>query len=463
MNLIFFYPPPDDMSLTRENKTFSLAPPLGILYLAKIIEEEGHKVKIIDLRADFISEEKLQKELTGTDIIGVSIPSYSLYNSRLLCSWIKKYDSNVPIIIGGPHCSLYPKKSLQNINADISINGEGEKTITKVIKALARGKNPRIPGVFYKDNQNDVQGLKGHNIIDNLNTLSFPSRHLVKNYDYGYFFGYKFFKGKTTAVLTSRGCPFKCKFCSRYITGMDNYRERSAENVIAEMEKIHDQGYKSVIIADDNFLVNRKRAHLIFDNLIRKKINLEMFIQGARIDSITEKLAEKMKQAGVTTIAFGIESGNQSILNFYNKQITLDQIKKTINLCNRIGFFTIGNFILGAPIEDNQHIKNTIHFARSLPLDFALFLILEYTAGAPLWKRAVKRGNIQKDEYRVTTDSNRGLGLLSLQELEEWQQKAYTKFYLNTNYLKRQLKNMLQKKDFSMVKAASILLKQIFS
>ncbi|MEA2054611.1 MAG: radical SAM protein [Candidatus Thermoplasmatota archaeon] len=438
------------------------APPLGICYLARALENRGDNVEIFDLRYRGTKKEALENILTEVDVVGVSIPSFSLRNAFRLCSFIKEIDPYIPIIIGGPHCSLYPKDVIRKINVDVSVNGEGEGIISMILDALEKGSKPMIPGVFYKDKNGNIKGTKGANIIKNLDEIPFPSRHLVEKYEYGYLFGFKFFKGKCTSTITSRGCPCTCRFCSREITGMEKYRTRSAENVVEELEDIYMDGYNSVIIADDNFLANRKRANRIFDSIIEKGFKLEIFVQGARVDSANKETYEKMKKAGVTTIAFGIESGNQDILDFYNKKTTLDQIGYAVDLSKKTGFFTIGNFIIGAPIENEQHIRNTIQFASSLQLDFALFSILEYSAGSQIWKEAVENGKIRRDEYRVMSDATRGLGKLPLKELERWQKRAYSTFCLTPRYLNNQIRNMVKKKDFSLIRGGINLFKHLF-
>jgi len=452
MKILFFYPPDDGNSLFKNNNSFLFAPPLGILYLSKILEDQGHTVKVIDLRSENIRKKHLKFHVLTSDIIGISIPSFSINNSIELCSMIREIDANIPIIVGGPHCSLYPKELLQKIDADICVIGEGEKPIKKIVESIEKKVRPDLPGIYYKISADEISGKRGFNLVEDLDTLPYPARHLVKKYDYGYLFGYKFFKGKCTAIITSRGCPYKCRFCSRNIPGMKNYRTRSAKDVFEELCEIYNKGYKSVIIVDDNFLANKKRSNKILNLLIKEKMSLDIFVQGARVDSANKEIYQKMKNAGVKAIAFGIESGSQSILNFYNKHTTLNQINYAVNLSKQSGFFTIGNFIMGAPVENEQNIVQTINFARSLPLDFALFSILEYTAGSQLWSEAVSEGKIDKEEYRVISDSFRGLGNFSLKELEKWQKKAYIRFYLNHNYLKNQLQSMLKKRDFSIIK-----------
>jgi len=152
-------------------------------------------------------------------------------------------------------------------------------------------------------------------------------------------------------LLTSKGCPFRCRFCSRYsnIIPEWGFRQRSVENVVKEIQEL-DEKYRSIRIDDDSFLADNKRAHKIFDKLLEIGTNIDLLIEGARVDSADKDLYKKMKKTGVTLISYGIESGNQDVLDFYNKKTTLQQIRKAICLSREMDFFTSASFILGAPI-----------------------------------------------------------------------------------------------------------------
>ena len=155
-----------------------------------------------------------------------------------------------------------------------------------------------------------------------------------------------------------------------------------------------------------------------------------------------------MSKAGVKYISFGIESGNQDVLDFYNKKITLKQIRKAVHLAREMNFITQGTFILGAPFETKQYIDNTIKFACSLPLDIVIFQPLSYEMGSVLWFEAVKDKKISKNEYQVTADSNKELGNFTAEKLNEYSKNAFRRFYLRPNYLLGQIQKALLQKDF---------------
>ncbi len=442
----------------KANKIFfvntpSTHPPLGLLYLGAVLEQDGHKVDILDYHMEDIPRGQLENYIISSDVVGLSIYTDNFIPAKKLSKIIKEIDSNIPLIIGGPHCSFLQESAIQDISdADISVIGEGEHVILDIAKYIqGKKKLADIHGIYYRDN-GLIKSGKQIQVIDNLDGLPYPARHLVDRYDYGdYPFGYKL-KKKVTSMETSRGCPFHCRFCTRYnnIIKEWGFRQRSAENVIEEIQEI-DEKYRSILIVDDNFLADNKRAHKIFDTLLEIGIDFELIIEGARVTPADKTLYKKMKKAGVTHITFGIESGNQDVLDFYNKNITLNQIKEAVGLVHEMSFFTSASFIIGAPIETKQHIENTIKFACSLPLDFASFAPLGYIRGSQLWNEAVENGKISSDMFMVLADSSKNLGNFTREELTEYTIKALKTFYFRPTYLFRQIYRNILRNDYSLV------------
>lgn len=439
---------------TKKAKLKSLhTPPLGLLYIGQSLEDEGHTVEVIELCGEEHPEEQIKKSLNSADAVGLSVTSYPYETAAQLAKTIKEIDASIPIIIGGPHCSYHPKKSLLDIpDADIGVAGDGEQAIKDVVKALQEGKKlSEVAGVHYRID-NKINAGKPPIPIDDLDSISFPARHLVDKYDYGRIGKSYLFKPKVTSMVTSRGCPFNCRFCSRNTLGFKTYRARSAENVVKEIQDI-DEKYGSVIIADDNFLADKKRASMIMDKLIEAGTDIDIYVTGARVDSADRDLYLKMKKAGVVYLEFGVESGNQDALDFYNKKITLDQIRKAVRLSYEMGFFTAGNFIVGAPVETKRHIEQTIEFACSLPFDLVLFAPLYYQYGSDLWNEGVENGKInENDGYVVAADVRRGLGNFSIEELNAFCSEALTRFYMRPPYILREVFKAIRSRNFRFIR-----------
>jgi anaerobic magnesium-protoporphyrin IX monomethyl ester cyclase len=373
-------------------------------------------------------------------------------NSVALAKKIKQFSPDIPLILGGPHCFLFPEQALRDHNADISVRGEGEFIIGPITEAL-EGKRPlsSIPELTFKQN-GKIHTTKSNEQIMNLDTIPFPSRHLVQKYEYGYMFGTKAMRGKATSLISSRGCPNRCTFCqlSRFV----KYRRRSAANTTQEIDELVLAGYNSIAFVDDNFLADKKRAEQIMDHIIQQRYDLSLWVLDTRVDSADRKLYQKMRDAGVEIISFGIESGNQDILDFYNKKITIEQIRKAVQLSKEMGFIVDGNFILGAPTETKKQIKNTIRFAKALSIDHVLFSHLCYDKGTPLWDQAVQQGKINPEEFSVKSDKRRGLALYDTKEIDEFCKKAYFSFYFNPRYLIREINFALRNHNLLVLQLA---------
>ena len=452
MKFQFIYPGGTWATGMQHMPSDPFSPPLGILYLSSCLEETGNSAGVIDYWSEKFDRDKLKNVLKNSDAVGISITGFNLKESIDICHFIKEIDKDIPLVVGGPHITLYPEKSLKECNADIAIVGEAETIIDKIAESIqGKSKLKEIQGTYFFEN-NKIKHGKKPTMVKDLDKIPFPARHLVKDNDYGYLFGSKVGKGKVTSMLSSRGCPMSCRFCQRNFFGMNTFRQRSAENVIDELKQITEEGYRTVLFVDDNFLVDKKRAEKIMDGIIKEKLDIEMWAE-ARVNSADEKLFRKMRKAGFRVIAYGIDGGNQEVLDFYNKKTTISQIKKAVNMSRKMGFYTYGTFILGAPIETEKHFEDSINLAKSLPLDLVAFFVLEYGAGSPLWEEAIKEGKITRDEYLVFADSARNLGNFPKETIDSYAQRAHKEFYVRFSYFADQLLQSFIRMDFRLVKA----------
>ena len=455
MKILLIYPPSDDYYISPEKtiNTGAYSPPLGLLYIASALEKNDHEVAIFDCNVNNMSNEKIKREIRSFDAVGMTLYTSpeSRYHSVNIAKTIKDIDPDMPLIFGGPHCSILPDLPFQEHHADICVRGYGEITIPQVMDALeGKRKLSAIPGIYYKES-NEIKKTNRPKEIENLDNLAFPARHLVEKNEYGYVLGTKICKGKTTSFITSRGCPFHCKFCGLN-AHVPRYKVRSVSNVIAELDIIIDKGYETIFFVDDNFLFDKKRIEKIMDHIIKSKADLKIWITDARADSADRILYEKMKIAGVESISFGIENGNQDVLDYYDKKLKISKIKETVNLSKEMGFFINASFILGAPIETKQHIENTIKFAKSLPIDAACFFLLYYPIGSKLREEAIKEGKIKENEIYVFSGSKRGFGNLSTLELKNLALRAEKSFYRNPHLWMRYLHYAFSKKDFRFIR-----------
>jgi anaerobic magnesium-protoporphyrin IX monomethyl ester cyclase len=436
-------------SKKRKATTSSYMPPLGLLYLAQSLLDEGHHVNVLD----FYNQTQLLQSLNTIDAVGISVNTQYYHEAATLSALIKEKKPTLPIIIGGPHPTFHPEQSLRDIpTADISVCGEADLIIKDLAAALNGSKKiANIPGISYRQN-NTIKPAKHTQWIKDLDSIPFPARHLVKQYDYGKIHNTYIYKPKFASMITSRGCPFNCRFCTRHVFSYKTFRQRSAQNVIDEIQEISEQ-HKSLMMVDDNFLTDKKRVNHIFDAIIQMKLDLDIIIPSTRVDAADRTLYKKMKKAGVIFLGFGIESGNQEILDYYRKRTTLPQIRKAINMSREMNFITLAYFILGAPMETKEQIKNTIDFACSLPIDISLFTPLYYMYGSDLWNEAINDGKITKDDgYFLKASAENGLGHFTSSELENYCNDAVRRFYFRPSYLIKQFYRSIMRKDLGVMK-----------
>lgn len=453
MKFLLIYPPPKPFFIQTSRVFYGLSPPLGLLYIATMLQNDGDTVTILDFSAEPFNEQRLMTTLHQSDAVGISVLSPSLNAVKKLIQLIKRQESDIPIIIGGPHCTLLPEKALEETQATVCVQGDSEMILTDLKKAFNREKDfSEIPGVHYQSS-NGIKHGSPPQLIKNLDTIPFPARHLVKHYTYGREYNPHLKAGEFTSIITSRGCPYSCRFCSRGSINMQRYRTRSTENIIAELKEIQQQGYHHVVFSDDCFPANKKQASALFEAIINENLELKFSVTATRVDLADKELYKKMRQAGVTHIQFGLESGNQDVLDFYHKNTTVETIRKAVQLSNDTGFFTIGSFIFGAPFETTEHFDRTLLFAKSLPLDSVSFLPLRYMVGSELWNQANSEGKINENEYLVPADKDRGLGNYTKEDLLGYCMKSQRSFYGRPSFFIKLLKKSLHNDDLTYVQS----------
>jgi radical SAM superfamily enzyme YgiQ (UPF0313 family) len=404
----------------------SLSPPLGLLYLGSPLLKEDYNVLFIDLNVDRMSRKEFLNIIEVHDFILITCYTLTLNNVKKIIKDIKKVNKKAHILCGGPHCNItheYIEGSF------LTCFGECEGYITRILNSIITKESLEdIPGLIYKKDGELVKN-SGVMKIDNLDLSIFPAWELIDKKKYGYVGNARL---DLAWIMSTRGCPFNCYFCARML--YSKYRERSVDNVVAELKSLVKQGYKYIAFGDDNFLLNKNRVHEIMDRIILEKINIKMAVQG-RVDSADFNLFQKMRKAGVIAIFFGIESANQDVLDFYNKKTTVEQGIEAIKTANQAGLITVGFFIIGAPFETDKHIKQNLEYFNNVPLDLISCYDLTYVVGTQLWKNAVKKGIIEKSELFVRADKK--TSNYSSEEISEIKNDFIKRFYKNPRRLLR--------------------------
>jgi anaerobic magnesium-protoporphyrin IX monomethyl ester cyclase len=395
-------------------------PPLGIMYLATPLIRKGYDVKFIDFTVDELNYEQYLDAMKSADFYLITCFTEALASINRIIQDIRLINKNAYILTGGPYC-IETDKHVEG--SHISVFGEADLIICEIIERIILKKSLNgIPGLSYEKDGNIIRN-EGTLLVNDLNEINMPSFDIVKNKNYGMFFSLKF--DSVIPVSTSRGCPFKCTFCTYR---QRKYRERSVKDVIDELRIRIADGAKYIVFCDDNFLVNKRRVVEMMDTIIRNKFKIKIILMG-RVDLADYELFKKMKKAGVILIQMGIESINQDTLDFYNKKITVDAIMKAIETANKAGILTSGFFIIGAPNEEDKHFDAMKIFFRKSSLDFMFLNILKYVYPSILWEQAYLKGLIGKNETVVM--ANKKLSNYSYEELVEKQAQLIKFFYNN--------------------------------
>ena len=438
MKILLIYPP-NDLGVGNGRFNDAIAPyqPLGLSYIAAVLEKAGYEVRIVDAKVERLSIDKILNRVVDFEprIVGISCPTPDFCIAKYLAQQIKSLGDYI-ILIGGPHVSALAEETMKNECFDYGILEEGEQTVVELANAICQNKTREIPdikGIIFRDGSRIIR-TPARPYIENLDTLPFPARHLLPSLDKYTHLSYKHLPLAT--IITSRGCPYQCIFCDRAVFG-NKVRTRSVGNILDEIEMlVEDYGVREVDIVDDLFTLNPHRVTEFCQQLISRKLKISWGCAG-RVDSITEEMLEIMKKAGCWLISYGIESANQEILDKVNKNITTESVKKALEWTAKTDIQMAGLFILGLPEEDEASMRNTLAFAKSLPLDRVVFHIAQPYPGTELYKITLAQGKLKRDvEYRNYHNYGFPDKLpyiadgLSVDILRRYRKKAYRDFYL---------------------------------
>ncbi len=451
-------------------KEHKITPPVGIGYLAAMLEKNRAECFFLDAIRDRMKPDRiieLAKKI-NPDIIGLTVLTPIYKNAKNLVVELKK--NGFRVVLGGPHASALPKETLEDTGADFLIFGEGELTIVdlcnylnlekKAKNRLAHKKSQRIQKVQLEK----IRGLafkKGgkavvnppRELISNIDEIPFPSWHLFPPKKYPFAPQGTLAKNYPIAnVLTSRGCPYGCTFCSTNTIWKRIFRARSAKNIVDEIEMlVKDFGIKEIHFIDDNLTMQRQRVIDVCDELNRRNIKISWACpNGVRIDRVDRELLRLMKNSGCYSLTFGIESGNQEILNGINKNIRLEQVEEVVKMAKEEGIEARGFFIIGLPGDNEKTIRQTIDFSKKLPLDFAGFSILVLMPGAELFNQWVQKNKIDvsKIDWNKFDSYNAKISICEVSEkrLKQLCSIANREFYIRPRILFGFLKYIKQTK-----------------
>ncbi len=398
--------------------SFVRMPRLGLPLLGALLEEKGYQVDV------FVGKRKnLPRDvLLGADLVGVSTTSSTSYEAYRISRYLR--NNGIPVIIGGIHATFLPDEAMQY--ADYVIRGEAEYSFTALLEALNEGNPPEsVPGLSYWKGDEVVHNT-GNNCWTEVNSLPSPDLSLIKNYEQQ--------ELRVYPLMTSRGCPYDCSFCS--VTSMfgRGFRFRDNELMVKELEKYHGH---NVFFVDDNFAANLKRTKEMLRMMLERNISLNWWGAQVRTEvARDQELMDLMQKTNCGQVYIGFESINPETLEGYNKKQDIEEIKESVKKFHSKDIRVHGMFVFGGDGDTRETIRETVDFALRARIDTVQFLILTPLPGSRQFDQMVEENRLLTrnwelyDGHHVVFKPKK----ISAEELQEETVKAYKKFYSFWNW-----------------------------
>lgn len=463
MNIILLTMPCRDQGFFNRIKYTGLgqAPlfPVGLAYIAKVLEDDGNKIEVIDVYAEQIYYKDLFEKLKNKkfDVIGISALVTHYKYLKWITKKIKKINPECRIVVGNGIASACDKTILENINeVDVCVRGEGEETMRELIHKNFHDLE-NIKGITFRQN-NKITKNQNRDLIQNIDALGMPPFHLFKMELY---LKAKFYETgminlreqmedkniKTFSMITARGCPYNCNFCGKIIPSC---RLRSIEKIVEEIKHLQkNYNVQGIHFMDELFFVNKERTKQICQEL--KKLNILWDCQG-RVNLVNEELMHIMKNSGCLAIGFGVESGDAQILKNMNKQTTPEQIKEAILGARRAGLAVKNQLIFGYPGENKKTIENTVKLMKEIGDPGRRFSYIVPIPGTKLYQEGVEKGLFPDEEYHLYMmphAMNGKIRLANYTNFSDYEIPRVMRYYENRMYINH-LKNILT--DFKQLK-----------
>lgn len=437
----------------------NVLPTMGIGYIAAVLEREGIGVNIFDYIGEPKTLDGILKDVTGArpDLIGITATILTINTVHELAREIRSALPEVPLVIGGAQLCSAPEKTMADGPYDIGVIGEGEDTMLELVNAIMAGSRDlgAIKGLVFRDGGR-LRFNAPRPYIEDLDKLPFPARHLYPGLDKYRPVPASYIKKPVGLMISSRGCPYQCIFCDRQVFG-NKFRAHSPRYVVDEMEnviKVH--GAREIRFMDDTFTLDIKRVDAICDEIFRRKIRVPWTCL-TRVNTVNLDILKKMKRAGCWQVIYGIEAGDQRMLDIIRKGVTVEQNETGIRLAKKAGLNVRATFVFGLPGETLETIRKTVDFAKRMDLDVVNFFTVILFPGNELYSMARKEGKIlheNYDEYTSLIDAEETHLHYVPEGLTENDLKnaivdAYRSYYFRPGYILKQLFSIRSAEDIS--------------
>lgn len=423
----------------------NIIPPLGLAYIAAVLERANHNVTIHD--GQLLSSNALHQILLTEqpDIVGITATTPSFESALATAQYIKKNIPKTLVVVGGSHVTALPEETLRNACFDIGVIGEAETTFLEIVQAYEKNNladKETIKGIVYKKNDTIVR-TQERPLIQDLDNLPFPARHLLPHLSTYQPTPASYRKLPVAIIVTTRGCPYSCSFCASRKTG---YRMRSAANVLAEIEEVVNKyGAREIKFFDDTFTLNRKRIMEICAGIKERNLDISWCCL-TRVDCIDKELLQTMKSAGCWQVLFGIESGDDAILKRMQKSSTVAKNEAAITLAHEVGLSVRADYLFGIPEETKQQMEKTLQFAIKMNTDLAHFNKFTPYPRTEFYTQLVEEGytfnftkNCSQLDHSIVLYTPKGM---TPEEFSNYVNHAYKKYYLRIGYLLKQVSNI---------------------
>ena len=381
----------------------SPSPPFGPMSIAAFLLENGIEVRIEDYVVRPCTIERIREvaETFRPDIVGSTAVTMNVKRALRILDNFRDALPGVITVMGGPHVTFDADNILRNSgHVDFVVRGEGEITLLELIKALADKSHPGgVRGISFREGD-EVVHTGDRELIPDINILPFPARHLVEHSKYRAL-------GFPVNMVTSRGCPFNCIFCVGSKMVGRRVRYFNTDRVVNEFAMLAEYGFSQINIADDLFTANASRCIDICREIVRRGVQYP-WTAFARVDTVTGELLSAMKESGCTTLCFGIESGNQQILDAIKKKTNLAMCRKAVDLCLEAGIRPMTSYILGLPGETPDTVRATMEFARELSPWYGYHILAPFPGTEVREKSAEYGMRILTDDWDLY-DANRSV------------------------------------------------------
>jgi anaerobic magnesium-protoporphyrin IX monomethyl ester cyclase len=445
-------------------KTVTLRPPINLLYAAAAFEQAGCNCRLLDLPAEDLGWRDLETAIRDfrPDYIVLSVTTPSLSEDLKAAELAKRVLPSVTTIAKGAHFNVRDVETLEKYPPlDMVLRGEYELTC----REIGDGKTwAEIAGITYRDRDGSIVRTADRPFVEDLDALPFPARHLAKNRLY--------FRPDTmepqTTLITNRGCPFDCIFClANQVAGRRN-RVRSIANILAEIEQcISEHGIRSFLFRSDLFTMNKEWVIDLCREILARRLDIEWSCN-SRVDTIDAEMLDWMKRAHCWVIAYGVETGNESLLEKMNKKTTLDDARRALRLTRQAGIKSSIYLLFGFPWDTPDSLREDIDFAIELDADFLEIFYVYPFPGTPLYDFATSHGLLEPNTYPAAAYSQPAMPSLSLslEALRVARRKAMRRFYLRPRFILRTLqrsgspKALIQYLRYGFIQLLDLLLKR---